>query len=245
MRVSIIALFLLLSGCTGSGQYETNPELRGLYQQYGYLAGQGRFSDIEPGETVSDPLFVSLGLVDAERNARVQELIGMQAAIKNSYERVRVQRLQLELALKALTLCERQRCNEAERDFYKGMGLSFFEEQYQPRVLELLSRRQMPAVGMLSQAQRPRQEQSGDDNGLFGAMLNNQSLLGEYRENAYGLGIHSDSTGRPFTWKADGGSSPFPNPLLEVTPNAYGLGVGSDQFGRPVRPACPYGMAMC
>ena len=78
---------------------------------------------------------------------------------------------------------------------------------------------------------------------LFGQNLNGQPLLGQQHKDAYGPGIHSDATGRPFSWQAEGETRP--DPLLQVKPNAYGPGVGSDQFGRPVRPTCPQGMRMC
>lgn len=55
-------------------------------------------------------------------------------------------------------------------------------------------------------------------------------LLGPARANAYGPGIHSDSTGRPFRWRADDGAMSFG----EVRPNVYGPGIGSDATGRPV-----------
>lgn len=61
-------------------------------------------------------------------------------------------------------------------------------------------------------------------------------LLGPITPNAYGPGINSDATGRPFTYQPDFGGSGYPNPTLNVTPNAYGPGVGMDQYGRPVRP---------
>ena len=61
-----------------------------------------------------------------------------------------------------------------------------------------------------------------------------------YRPNAYGPGINSDATGRPFVWQPSPGYGPA-DPLSSVTPNAYGPGNGMDQYGRPVRPACaPY-----
>lgn len=56
-------------------------------------------------------------------------------------------------------------------------------------------------------------------------------LLGPGRPDAYGPGIHSDATGRPFAWRTDDGQMAFGR----VKENAYGLGVGMDQFGRPVR----------
>jgi hypothetical protein len=68
--------------------------------------------------------------------------------------------------------------------------------------------------------------------------------LGPATPNAYGPGIHSDATGRPFMWQPQFGGLGFPDPTLQVQPNAYGLGVGMDQYGRPVRPSCPPG-TMC
>ncbi len=63
-------------------------------------------------------------------------------------------------------------------------------------------------------------------------------LLGSTNENAYGPGIHSDATGRPFTWQPD-----FGGPALgPIKPNAYGPGIGMDATGRPVRPRCAPGM---
>lgn len=59
-----------------------------------------------------------------------------------------------------------------------------------------------------------------------------------YRPNAYGPGINSAATGRPFSWQTSPGYGPA-DPLSNVTPNAYGPGIGMDQYGRPVRPACP------
>ena len=62
---------------------------------------------------------------------------------------------------------------------------------------------------------------------------NGSTLLDPITPNAYGPGINSDATGRPFRWQPDYGPS---SPFLDVKPNAYGPGVGMDQFGRPVRP---------
>jgi hypothetical protein len=62
-------------------------------------------------------------------------------------------------------------------------------------------------------------------------------FLGTYTPNAYGPGINSDATGRPFIWQPD-----FGGPALgPIRPNVYGPGIGSDATGRPVRPACPPG----
>lgn len=57
------------------------------------------------------------------------------------------------------------------------------------------------------------------------------TLLGAPKLNVYGPGLHSDATGRPFTYRTDTGQKSFG----VVKPNAYGLGVGMDQFGRAVR----------
>ena len=57
------------------------------------------------------------------------------------------------------------------------------------------------------------------------------------RRDAYGAGIDSDATGRPFFWapKNEPRNIPrFPDPTLRVKPDAYGPGIGSDQYGRPV-----------
>lgn len=64
-------------------------------------------------------------------------------------------------------------------------------------------------------------------------------LLYPYKPNAYGPGINSDATGRPFSWQPEGASPQSVDPFLKVKPNAYGPGIGMDQYGRPVRPACP------
>ncbi len=72
----------------------------------------------------------------------------------------------------------------------------------------------------------------------------NGSFLGPYRPNAYGPGINSDATGRPFIWQPSPGQGP-PDPFATVRPNAYGPGIGMDQFGRPVQPACPPSQQFC
>lgn len=66
-------------------------------------------------------------------------------------------------------------------------------------------------------------------------------LLSPYKPNAYGPGINSDATGRPFTWQPQGAGPQSFDPFLKVQPDAYGPGIGMDQYGRPVRPACPPG----
>lgn len=66
-------------------------------------------------------------------------------------------------------------------------------------------------------------------------------LLGPVTPNAYGPGLHSDATGRPFMWTPQFGGAGSPDPNLRVQPNVYGPGIGMDQYGRPAKPACPPG----
>ena len=49
-----------------------------------------------------------------------------------------------------------------------------------------------------------------------------------YHPNAYGPGINSDATGRPFSWQTQPGYGPA-DPLSNVRPDAYGPGIGMDQ----------------
>jgi hypothetical protein len=63
-------------------------------------------------------------------------------------------------------------------------------------------------------------------------------FLEPYQPNAYGPGINSDATGRPFNWQPLPGYGPA-DPLSSVRPDAYGPGIGTDQYGRPVRPVAP------
>jgi hypothetical protein len=70
----------------------------------------------------------------------------------------------------------------------------------------------------------------------FDHSWNNQdTFLRPYRNDAYGPGIHSDATGRPFRWQTEDGQ--LVPPGNRVRPDAYGLGVGMDEFGRPVKPS--------
>lgn len=59
-----------------------------------------------------------------------------------------------------------------------------------------------------------------------------ETFLNSVTPNAYGPGINSDATGRPFTYQPEFGSG---GGQLKVKPNAYGPGIGLDQYGRPVR----------
>jgi len=65
---------------------------------------------------------------------------------------------------------------------------------------------------------------------------NQDTFLQPFKNDAYGQGIHSDATGRPFKWETQQGHT---DPLLDVKPNAYGPDIGMDQYGRPVKPV-PY-----
>lgn len=71
-----------------------------------------------------------------------------------------------------------------------------------------------------------------------------QTFLGPYHPNAYGPGINSDATGRPFVWQPQSGFGSA-GPVGNVVPNAYGPGIGMDQYGRPVRAACPPYQSFC
>ncbi len=62
-------------------------------------------------------------------------------------------------------------------------------------------------------------------------------LLQPFQKDAYGPGVHSDATGRPFSWAPQGSSSLNPpDPTIQPNINAYGLGHSADQYGRPVQP---------
>lgn len=72
----------------------------------------------------------------------------------------------------------------------------------------------------------------------FGHSWDNKNIyMQPYKHNAYGIGVHSDSTGRPFEWETQDGQTGHSN---EVKPDAYGPGVGMDEYGRPVKPS-PWG----
>jgi hypothetical protein len=60
-------------------------------------------------------------------------------------------------------------------------------------------------------------------------------FLGPATKDAYGPGINSDATGRPFTWQPQRGYGKA-DPFIDVKPNVYGPGIGQDQYGRPVKP---------
>lgn len=89
----------------------------------------------------------------------------------------------------------------------------------------------------------PGSLQGSESENLQAPGLLQYGLLSPYKPNAYGPGINSDATGRPFVWKPEGAGPQTFDPFLKVKPDAYGLGVSMDQYGRPVRPACPPGWA--
>ncbi len=57
-------------------------------------------------------------------------------------------------------------------------------------------------------------------------------------QNAYGPGIHSDATGRPYTWQPTLGHTGAV--LGPVKPDAYGPGIGMDATGKPVQAVPQY-----
>ena len=65
----------------------------------------------------------------------------------------------------------------------------------------------------------------------------NSTYIQSYKQNAYGPGVHSDATGKPFQWSTSDGQRVS---FEQVKPNGYGLGVGMDTYGRPVKPT-PWG----
>lgn len=62
---------------------------------------------------------------------------------------------------------------------------------------------------------------------------NKNTYTQPYKHDAYGPGVHSDSTGKPFEWKTREGQTS----RSKIKPDAYGLGVGMDECGRPVKPS--------
>jgi hypothetical protein len=69
--------------------------------------------------------------------------------------------------------------------------------------------------------------------GLGSSWNNNQTFTQPYKHNAYGQGIHSDSTGKPFQWETQDRQI---TTFEKVRPNGYGDGIGMDIYGRPVKP---------
>jgi hypothetical protein len=95
----------------------------------------------------------------------------------------------------------------------KATGLPLFE----------IDGKEQPLRGLLHSAKESTTKDIGD--GLLG-----NALLGPAKLNAYGPGLHSDSTGRSFIFRTrDGESTRDPVKL-----DSYGPGVHMDQYGRPV-----------
>src|SRR3984885_8780760 len=103
--------------------------------------------------------------------------------------------------------------------------------------MALSSRPQPPvASGRADPEPQGKSSQPAEQTGGEVAGTLTPPYLGPYRPNAYGQGINSDATGRPFVWRPDQGPT---DPLAEVRPDVFGAGIGMDQYGRPVRAACP------
>lgn len=73
----------------------------------------------------------------------------------------------------------------------------------------------------------PYGQQPQENNGYNG-------LLPPYQHDAYGPGIHSDGSGRPFTYQARDGKTLSPIFQGDVKRDGYGPGVHTDRFGRLV-----------
>ena len=85
--------------------------------------------------------------------------------------------------------------------------------------------------------QAPKSQTSKQKTGFDRSWDNQDLFLRPHQRDAYGPGIHSDATGRPFGWQTKNGQ--LVQPGIRVQPDAYGLGVGMDQYGRPVKPSTP------
>ncbi|MDD5556547.1 MAG: hypothetical protein PHN82_04760 [bacterium] len=79
----------------------------------------------------------------------------------------------------------------------------------------------------------------GEENRTYQFGVSGDGFLPPARRDAYGPGLDSDATGRPFYWAPRDEPSTMmphaaPDPTLRVKPDGYGLGVGRDQYGRPM-----------
>ena len=70
----------------------------------------------------------------------------------------------------------------------------------------------------------------------------NPPLFEPFEQNAYGPGVNSDATGRPFYWAPQGQEGSRPDPTLQPQVNQYGLGKSADQYGRPIEPKMGQGL---
>jgi hypothetical protein len=126
---------------------------------------------------------------------------------------------------------------EGQRIMRVPGALSLLTDEFN-EVMALPSGPQQPANSGRPNSQRKDKStiQSTDEAGGEVTGTLTPPFLGPYRPNAYGPGINSDATGRPFVWQTDQGPT---EPFAKVRPDALGPGIGMDQYGRPVRAACP------
>jgi len=76
-------------------------------------------------------------------------------------------------------------------------------------------------------------EDENNENSLNSSWDKHDTYISPYHNDAYGPGVNSDSTGRPFRWKTQDGQTVPPGSKVEQ--NGYGLGVGKGEYGRPVK----------
>ena len=79
--------------------------------------------------------------------------------------------------------------------------------------------------------------QRDQQQGFGNSWDNKNTYMQPYKPDAYGPGVHSDATGKPFEWKTQDVQTSHSN---KVKADAYGIGVGMDEYGRPVKPS-PWG----
>lgn len=70
----------------------------------------------------------------------------------------------------------------------------------------------------------------------------NPPLFEPIQPNAYGPGVNSDATGRPFHWAPEGQQQSRPDPTIQPQLNQYGLGRSADQYGRSIEPKMGSGL---
>ena len=83
-----------------------------------------------------------------------------------------------------------------------------------------------------SEEEQPRQTGFSDNAIVSGGKYGSGQSINTIKENAYGLGVHSDQYGRAVKYEVQGGST---GEFIKVKQNTYGPGIHSDQYGRPVR----------
>lgn len=70
----------------------------------------------------------------------------------------------------------------------------------------------------------------------------NPPLFEPFESNAYGPGVNSDATGRPFHWAPEGQQQTRPDPTIQPNLNQFGFGKSADQYGRPIEPRMGSGL---